>query len=743
MLVSLAASSTGYYITQFDQAHIQLYPYRLVLICLAAIFASVVLTVVVFSLTNQLRTSLQLAETALVVRQTMQDTLEQRVQERTADLNDMVRVNRYLVAAVNNMATGMIVTDVRHPDSPTILINPAYTTITGYEIGDLQQNSFFILQGPQTDAAAVHELELAIKEGRGTRTIIRNYRKDGSAFWNELVLSPVFDESSQLVAYVGLQSDVSERMLREESMRASEADYRTLALENARLYSAERTQTEQIETLRQASVIVAGTLDAELAVDRILEQLTRVIPHDSASVQLRRGNYTEVFGTRGFANPREMLGLKFEIVGNPLHEAVYYRGEAQLITEAEGHPGFIGLTTQTIRSWLGLPLVVHDQVIGMLTLDSDTKHNFTEEHLRIGALFASQVAIAIDHTQRFRREVWAHERLSKLQLAAREIAAQSTSPTEIYATIHAAVKQLMPADCFVISLIEPMRDEITHAYLSDRDKLAPTEQEQLRGSFIDFMIRRNATLKIDDFNTFDEHLFNSYGDTNEPLSGLAVLLRGRMRILGVLFAQSYERAAYDEDDSAMLELLATHVATALENATLFAEVERLATTDALTDLPNRRSFFAHASQEIARARRSGYPISVIMLDVDHFKRVNDTHGHHAGDQALRAVAATCRNWLRPSDIAGRYGGEEIVVVLPDTNGAGAVKVAERIRREIAAIELVIGTGTVRVTASLGVASGDYDANLDLAVLLNQADTALYNAKQCGRNQVVVYNAAQP
>ncbi len=738
LLTILAASSIGYHTTPMDSIQIGLDPSYQIQTILATLVASGVLTVVVFSLTNQLRVSLRLAETSLVVRKTMQDTLEQRVLERTAELNEVVRVNRYLVAAVNNMATGMIVTDVRQPDSPTLFINQAFTAITGYKIEDLQQDSYLMLQGPETDSNDMQNIKSAIATGHSIHAIVRNYRKDGSAFWNELVLSPVFDDSGQLVAYVGLQSDVSDRMVREAAILASEADYRTLALENERLYNAERKQTEQIETLRQASVIVAGTLDAEVAVDRILEQLPRVIPHDSASVQLRRNGFSEVFGCRGFANPHDVIGLKFPIADNVLHEAVYERGEAQLVSEALEHPGFVGLTNQVIRSWLGLPLIVQDKVIGLLTLDSGQVDNFNEEHMRIGALFASQVSIALDNTQRFQREVQAHQRLSKLQRAAREIAAQSTALGEIYAAIHTAVQQLMPADCFVISLIEQARDEITHVYLADHGKVMPAEREPLRGSFTDYMIRRNKTLQIDDFSTFNEHHFASFGDLEESASGLAVLLRGRTRILGVIFTQSYQPSAYGEDDPALLELLATHVATALENATLFAEVERLATTDGLTDLPNRRSFFARASQEISRAKRNGSPISMIMLDVDHFKRVNDTYGHYAGDQILREVATTCQNWLRPSDIAGRYGGEEIAIALPNTSVIGAEKVAEYIRREIAAIEMVIGTETIRVTASLGVSSSEHDELIDLSTLLSQADTALYDAKQAGRNQVCAY-----
>jgi diguanylate cyclase (GGDEF)-like protein len=115
--------------------------------------------------------------------------------------------------------------------------------------------------------------------------------------------------------------------------------------------------------------------------------------------------------------------------------------------------------------------------------------------------------------------------------------------------------------------------------------------------------------------------------------------------------------------------------------------------------------------------------------------VNDTYGHHIGDQTLRAVAATTKAWLRPSDVVGRYGGEEIAIVLPETNLAGAAKVAERIRREIDAIEVATPNGIVHVTASLGIATSGASIAADLSALLIQADAAMYDAKQNGRNRV--------
>jgi diguanylate cyclase (GGDEF)-like protein len=171
---------------------------------------------------------------------------------------------------------------------------------------------------------------------------------------------------------------------------------------------------------------------------------------------------------------------------------------------------------------------------------------------------------------------------------------------------------------------------------------------------------------------------------------------------------------------------------AFENA--LHEVERLAITDSLTNLYNRRHFSKVGEDEVQRACRYGRSLSAIMLDIDHFKRVNDTFGHRVGDQVLQGVAASCRESLRGIDVLGRYGGDEFAILLPENDRAAAVQVAERLRKEIAHIQLNTPTGPAKITASLGVASVDCNKP-SLDTLLGQADKALYVAKRRGRNRV--------
>ncbi|MFP5502288.1 MAG: GGDEF domain-containing protein, partial [Candidatus Sericytochromatia bacterium] len=157
--------------------------------------------------------------------------------------------------------------------------------------------------------------------------------------------------------------------------------------------------------------------------------------------------------------------------------------------------------------------------------------------------------------------------------------------------------------------------------------------------------------------------------------------------------------------------------------------------DPLTGLLNRRTLDDALMRMVAFARRSGHPLSLLMLDLDHFKRVNDTHGHEAGDAVLKAFASVLSGSLRASDMAVRYGGEEFLAVLPDTGTDAALGVAEKLRRAVENLAIPMGEAVVRPTVSIGVAT--LAAGESGEALIGRADRALYRAKGEGRNRAAV------
>jgi diguanylate cyclase (GGDEF)-like protein/PAS domain S-box-containing protein len=197
------------------------------------------------------------------------------------------------------------------------------------------------------------------------------------------------------------------------------------------------------------------------------------------------------------------------------------------------------------------------------------------------------------------------------------------------------------------------------------------------------------------------------------------------------------RFALMEQDEQRLSKVILTAAEISDRRRLYQEVQRLANQDPLTSCFNRRHFMSLAEQEVQRATRYRRPLSLLMLDLDHFKDFNDLYGHQIGDRLLCALVDLCQQQLRSVDTLGRYGGEEFVILMPETVRSGAAQAAERIRAAIADLELDTAAGQLSVTVSVGVASIEprKDPTPTLDALIKRADQALYKAKSDGRNCV--------
>jgi diguanylate cyclase (GGDEF)-like protein len=192
---------------------------------------------------------------------------------------------------------------------------------------------------------------------------------------------------------------------------------------------------------------------------------------------------------------------------------------------------------------------------------------------------------------------------------------------------------------------------------------------------------------------------------------------------------------FSENELELARNLAAQAAQAIENARLFAEVQRLAVMDELTGLYNRRGFFELGRREHERAMRYHHALSAIFLDIDHFKLFNDAFSYAVGDQALRLVANCLRETTRETDLIGRYGGEEFVALLPETDLKAALRVAERVRKAVGQMRVKTGWGDVNLTVSIGVRqSSEETPTLDH--LIDYAGQSLHTAKEGGRNRVV-------
>jgi diguanylate cyclase (GGDEF)-like protein len=219
---------------------------------------------------------------------------------------------------------------------------------------------------------------------------------------------------------------------------------------------------------------------------------------------------------------------------------------------------------------------------------------------------------------------------------------------------------------------------------------------------------------------------------------LPVAMRASGVVVGLLHIVRSHGAPLVDDDRKLAELVAAEAAAAIHNARLYEQTQRLAVTDPLTNLSNHRSFRDSLALEIARASRLGYALGLLMIDVDNFKRVNDTFGHPVGDDVLRDIADVLRSNLRQTDVAARYGGEEFAIVLPGLGPRGVEAVGEKLRRAVKSLQPLIAEGAApfQISISVGGVSASHP-NLNAVDLIRVADSALYAAKRRGRDAVCV------
>jgi len=553
------------------------------------------------------------------------------------------------------------------------------------------------------------------------------------------VLHPIarLDEAARRIGRGDLGTPISISGLGELDRLADSLDEMRARLKDS--VEAQTRRAQEAETLRQAGAVVAATLRQDEAIERILEQLARVVPYDSASVMLLGEGYLEIVGGRGWTDPAEVVGLRFPVPGDNPNTLVIQHGRPHILGDAPSeYAAFREEPHRHIHSWLGVPLIVGERIIGMLAVDNLHPDFFTPDHARLAAAFADQVSIAIENARLFTETEKHAEQLRALRAAGHAL----TSDLRIEAVLQTLIettRRLVSASYAALGVLDEdgslSQFHTTGITDAERQKIGePPKGLGLLGA----LIREGAPVRVADIARDARSI--GFPPNHPPMKtfmGVPIVAHGK--VMGSLYlTEKTNSQIFTQDDEDLVVGLAADAAIAIENARLFGKVEQLAITDSLTGLHNRRHFLELAEHEFQRARRYQRPLSVVMLDIDHFKRVNDTYGHATGDQVLRAVAARCRETLRAIDFMGRVGGEEFILLLPENGLEGARRAAERLRQRVAETPIETERGTVSVTISLGVASLTADCP-DLKTLLERVDAALYAAKNAGRNRVETYS----
>lgn len=507
------------------------------------------------------------------------------------------------------------------------------------------------------------------------------YRKDGSTFPCEIFASVIYDNSGNSAGVLALTRDISSQMEQENQLTQSEKRYRLLA---------------------QNAHDVIWTMDLQ-------GKFTYVSP----SVEQLRGY-----------KPEEVLQQNIEEALTPESAKVALEGLAfafRLNAQGERVPGLSYELEQPCKD--GSTVWTDVNVTGM----------YDDQGVFVGLL-----GVTRDITEK-RRAQMAEQEQRMLANALRETTSalnSALSLEDVFQLILNNIANVVPYDAIDIMLIENNIAHISHCkgyedVFSGADEMMRSIQfdvnhaENLR----QIMVTHKPYL-VDDIQKIN-WVASPVSDWIHSHLSVPILLKNE--VVGVISLHSKQYGFFTQEHAVRLQDFSDQAALAFEKARLFDQLNLLATTDPLLGIANRRQFFSLAEKELARSRRYGCQLSLIMIDLDHFKRVNDNYGHTTGDAVLQSIARICFQTMRQIDTVARYGGEEIVILLPETGSEKAVAAAERLCSAIAKNSIKGNQTEIHVTASLGVAALEGEDTLE--TILNRADQAMYLAKQNGRNRV--------
>ena len=395
---------------------------------------------------------------------------------------------------------------------------------------------------------------------------------------------------------------------------------------------------------------------------------------------------------------------------------------------------------RAVRSLVCVPMEDEGKMIGALSAQSYEPSCYSEADAQTLSTFSDQAALTIHNARLFVESQRKVDQLAVLNEVTR-IVSSTIEISQLLELIYGELRRILPTDSYYVALIDEEKQALSVEVMVDEGERFPSTVIPLGENLASVVVRQRAPLLLKNVLEQSPRLGiepHQLGKPKISASWLGVPLMTSEHLLGVLAVSSYQPAAFDESDQEMLQNIATQAAIAIDNARHHAQVERQAQHDSLTDALNHGYFLVRLREEIERAEPTGATLSLIMLDIDHFKEYNDSFGHLSGDTILRGTVQAILGNIKSGDLVGRWGGEEFVIALPGCGREEARQVAERVRTTLKQMRLKNEQGKpVPVpTVSQGIATFPEDAQ-DPIALVDVADVCLYRAKARGRDQISV------
>ncbi len=513
-----------------------------------------------------------------------------------------------------------------------------------------------------------------------------------------------------------------------------------IALRTAMLFLQERQRADELGALRDILEDFSAQLDVPDLLQAILRRATALLLATGGELGLYEPERGGIQVVASYNMGESYYGI-FIPVGQGVMGTVVQTGNFLILNDYHAWDRSLpGYRSSNCRAVIAMPLRARGRLLGVISIvDAEVGRKFTDNDIRMLKMFAQQAAIAVDNAHLFED---AHKRAEEAETLRQVslVVAGLLDEREAIRKILELLGHVVACDTAVVVLKEgadTLRVVGEHQWKKNPSMLGmefsifgitPYAEvaRRIEPRLVPDAIARYPHLSRDERSSYIR-------------SWLGVPLIAHDDVLGVIAVHSMLPNYFTQSNLRLLSAFGSHVSVAIANARLYEEAQRLAITDPLTQLFNRRYFFQIASLEFRRAVRHRTPLSVLMIDIDRFKRVNDTYGHQVGDVTLQKVAAACKHSIREIDILARYGGEEFVVLLPDTDARGARRVAQRLHETVGGHPVQAGKHEIAVTVSVGGAVMTADTG-ELDVLIGRADQALYRAKQAGRNRVAFWEA---
>lgn len=516
-----------------------------------------------------------------------------------------------------------------------------------------------------------------------------------------------------------------------------------IAIENSRTFEDTQKRSQRLAIINQIAFKMTQPADLNVIQQLSVDSMVEALGVDQVGLALMNPDHksmTIVADHPGIGNS-STIGMLIPLEDNPSMNYIFENKSSFYSENVQDDPMLQAvkhlMIRQKIQSILICPLIVDGEVVGTIGCDITTqKRQLSSEEISLAEVLANLVAGRIEQARLLEIEKKRAEELAMLH----ETSLAITQPYDLSILHRQIIEKAVwlldsSAGMLYLKTDQPDIFECKVSYNNQYDPVG-TKLRVGEGA-AGIVANTNRPLIIPNYGSWEQKpvIFRNVSD-DFPLLSVPVLWQSEVK--GVIqIAREPGKPSFENSDVELLSLFSSQVAITLENSRLYQEVQSLAILDPLTQIYNRRGFADIATREIERAQRFGHSLALLFLDIDHFKEVNDTYGHAAGDQILSEIAERCKNTIRNVDVISRHGGEEFLVLLLESNLKNARIIANRVQSVIKEYPFQTDTGPISITVSIGIAEFNEQVN-GLSTLIHNADMALYKAKSSGRNRVIVF-----